>query len=207
LRWRQTAVYTTLVGALALAGVMAYGVWRGELAPPWQPSDFKAAPSPSPTPLLIPCPSSADAVYPAPTAVSVRVLNGAGQAGMAAAAADVLAAHGFPAPTAGNAARYQGLVKLVTGPLGVDAAYTVLQFSPEGTVILLEQREDASVDMVLGTLYEGLRSDDEIVYDPAAAISPAEECRPVEDLLVELPAPLPSPLEDAATSEAAAFRR
>jgi hypothetical protein len=206
LRWRQSAIFTALVAAVAFAGVMAYGMWRGDLATMFD-ADFKSPPSPSAEPLLIPCPSSGQAVYLEPTAVTVHVLNGSGETGQAAEAVEVLAAQGFPEPTAGNAARYQGLVKLVAGVQGVDAAYTLLQFSPDGSVIVLDPREDASVDMVLGTEYDALPSDEEIVYEPASAIQPLDGCRAVEELIGQLPAPSPTPVDPSAPTEAAAARR
>jgi hypothetical protein len=204
LRWRQTAIYLTLAAGVAFVGVMAYGMWRGDLAPVLN-ADFKAAPSASAEVLPVPCPSSPEAVYPEPTAVVVQVLNGTGVSGLAAEAADVLASHGFPEPAPGNAPRYEGLVKLVVGVQGVDGAYTLLQFAPEGAVIVLDRREDATVDIILGAEYQSLRSEEEIALEPASAIVPLDGCRAAEDLLDELPAPAPPTApEEGAESEAAA---
>jgi hypothetical protein len=193
LRWRQTAIYGCLIGAVGFVAVMAVGMWRGDLAPVLG-ADFKVAPSEQAEKLPVPCPSGTEVTYPEPATVVVQVLNGSGQTGVAAAAADVLAGHGFPSPLPGNAPYYDGLVKLVAGTAGIDGAYTVLQFVPEGAVIVLDRREDQTVDLVIGRDYERLRADEEVSFDAAAVIAPLDGCAAAEDLLDDLP-PLPPPDE------------
>jgi hypothetical protein len=202
MRWRQTFVYTLLVGVVAVVGVMALGMWNGQLAAVLQ-TGFKVNATEEPNLRAVPCPSSPNARYPDPSAVEARVLNGGGQSGYAAAAAKVLAAQGFPEPSAGNTSPYAGLLQLVTGVKGVDSAYTLLQFSPEGSVIVLDGREDATVDVVLGAAYTQLRTPDEIDYEPGGQIVALERCRAAEDLLEELPTTAASASSSASPSGAA----
>jgi hypothetical protein len=190
LLWRQTAVYGTLTAAVVFVAVMAVGMWRGDLDPVLQ-TDFKVKPSETADPLPIPCPAGPDAAYLQPSAVVVQVLNGSGQTGAAQAAAAVLAGHGFPSPQFGNGSPYDGIVMVVSGVTGVNGAYTVLQFAPEGSVVVLDRREDATVDLILGSRYKELPGEDAITYDPAAVIEPQEGCREASVLLEILPTPKP----------------
>ncbi|MDR2378764.1 MAG: LytR C-terminal domain-containing protein [Bifidobacteriaceae bacterium] len=182
LRWRQTAVYTLLIGALALVLAAAVGMWTGYLDAPFHEA-FKYKPSASPEALAAPCPVGTGATYPAPAAVAVKVLNGTNRDGLAGATAETLAAYGFPEPTTGNAASYDGLAKLVVGAAGVNDAYTVAEFFPEGVVITLDRRADASVDVILGGDFQSLLVEGELAFDPAAEIEPIPACVAVESIL------------------------
>ncbi|MDR2381256.1 MAG: LytR C-terminal domain-containing protein [Bifidobacteriaceae bacterium] len=192
LLWRQTALYGTLIAGLLFVLVMAWGMWRGDLAPVFD-AEFKVVPTEAAEVLAIPCPVEPATEHPQPSGVVVRVLNGSGRTGYAAAAATALAAYGFVEPSAGNAASYDGVVKLVTGINGVNGAYTLYQYVPAGAVIVLDTREDATVDLILGLQYDAIKSVDEVSYDPASPIQALEGCREASSLLAELPAPASSP--------------
>jgi hypothetical protein len=118
--------------------------------------------------------------------------------------ADDLASRGFPTPTSGNAAPYDGIAKLVAGVAGIDGAHTLLQFAPEESVIVLDRREDATVDLILGADFERLRTEEEVVYDPTAVIEPLDGCLAADKLLKDLPALPPSPSQDADAAAATA---
>ena len=185
LRWRQAAVFSLLVGALVVVLAAAIGMWTGTIQPLVQ-KDFKYKPSASPAADPVPCPVGGEVTYPPPTAITVRVLNCTNKDGFAAETATALAAHGFPAPAADNAAPYDGVAKLLVGQAGVNNAYTLLRFFPDGTVITLDRREDAGVDAVLGIKFEALRAAEELSFDETALIEPVELCKPPEAILAEL---------------------
>ncbi|MDR0626207.1 MAG: LytR C-terminal domain-containing protein [Bifidobacteriaceae bacterium] len=187
LRWRQATVFSLLVGALVVALVAAIGMWTGALQPfSFFQKDFKYKPSASPAADPVPCPVGEGMTYPPPTAITVRVLNGTNRQGFASETATALAAHGFPAPGADNAAPYDGVAKLLVGQAGVNNAYTLLRFFPDGTVITLDRREDPGVDAVLGVKFESLRAAEELSFDETALIEPVASCRSPEAILAEL---------------------
>ncbi|MDR2374676.1 MAG: LytR C-terminal domain-containing protein [Bifidobacteriaceae bacterium] len=201
LRWRQTAVYSLLGGALVVVMATAIGMWTGRLAPIMD-EDFKHKPSETPWAELTPCPVGAGATYPAASAITLRVLNGTVKQGLAGDTATALAAQGFPAPTTGNTVPYDGVAKIVAGIAGVNHAYTVAQFFPEGVVITMDRREDTTVDAVLGNKFEGLLAAEVVDFDPAAVIEPARSCLAPESIVGHLPSlpetPQPSASDDAA---------
>jgi hypothetical protein len=198
-RWRQAAIYTVLLSALAFVGVMAVGMWNGNLERIID-ADFKAKPSETGEPVWTPCPTNPDAIYPKPATVELLVLNGSGRTGYAAAAAGELAKFGFVDPGVGNAAHYDGVVKVRTGSLGVDGAYTLLQYLPEGAVLDLDRRQDASVDMIIGSDYKELLSTEEITYEEGSLIQPISGCREIGVLLTEMPSAPPTSSTDPAAS-------
>jgi hypothetical protein len=193
LRWRQAAIFTTLIGLVALVGLFAYGMWRGDLATVLN-APFKDKPAEEEEVLAVPCPVAPAEVHTPTTAVPVKVMNGSGQSGAAAATASALAALGFPDPSSGNAARYDGVAKLVAGPVGVNGAYTLLQYLPQGAVLVLDSRDDASVDLILGAEFTDIREAQDVTYSADTPIQPLDGCRQVAELLDD------SPKEEASES-------
>ncbi|MDR0365345.1 MAG: LytR C-terminal domain-containing protein [Bifidobacteriaceae bacterium] len=185
LRWRQIGIYGSLAAIMVLVLSISIGVWTGQLAPLVE-KDFKYEPSATAEVVPIPCPLDAEATYPAPPEISIHVFNASGRQGYAKSAADFLSAQGFPAPSAGNAAAYEGVVKVIAGLEGVHNAYTVYQFMPEGSVLTLDTRTDNSVDIVLGSNYVGMRAVDQITYDREGVIEPLAQCRPAAEIAAGL---------------------
>ncbi|MDR2114678.1 MAG: LytR C-terminal domain-containing protein [Bifidobacteriaceae bacterium] len=185
LRIRQVTVYTLLIGLLLVAGGGALGMWTGHLDIPGK-ATFKYKPSSSPKALNVPCPTAPDQVYPPTSAVPVHVLNGTRRSGLASATADDLAAHGFASPDAADTAPYDGVVKLTTGVQGVNGAYTLLQYMPEGAELTLDKREDTSVDVILGAEFTSLPTAEQMTFDSAAPIKPIEFCQAPAALLNQL---------------------
>ncbi|MDR2565088.1 MAG: LytR C-terminal domain-containing protein [Bifidobacteriaceae bacterium] len=182
LRWRQATIYSLLVGGLIVVAAWAIGMWTGQLQPMFN-DDFKYKPTESPQAQMAPCPVGAGATYPAVTAVTVKVLNGTNKDGLAGNTAQALAAQGFPGPATGNALPYEGVARLVAGGEGVNQAYTLLEFFPEGTIITIDRREGTLVDAILGSEFVSLRAPEEIGFDPAATIEPLPSCRQLDEIL------------------------
>jgi hypothetical protein len=133
-----------------------------------------ACPTPSPPPTAVPA-----------TAVKVNVYNATEKRGLAAEVAAQLRKRGFRVKKVDN----DPLDRAVTGAAevrhsttGADAARTVTaQVAPDGqvgaaaaVVSVPDQRPDASVDLVLGAAFRGLRPP----ADAAAALRPTPQPMP-----------------------------
>ncbi len=106
-------------------------------------------------------------VSPAPLAeTQVRVLNASGQAGQAAEVSGALRDVGFPAPTADNDPVYantrldcQGQIRF--GENGIRQAAAVWLVAPCAE-LFRDGREDATVDLAIGTDFTGAAHSDDI---------------------------------------------
>ncbi|MDR1440900.1 MAG: LytR C-terminal domain-containing protein [Bifidobacteriaceae bacterium] len=190
LLWRQTAIYSILTGALIVIAAVAIGQWTGALKPMIN-KDFKYPPSDPVKTDPVPCPAGQSPAYPEPNAVPVKVLNGTGQQGLALETATAMAARGFVSPESDNGTPYDGVAKLVAGVNGVNNAYSVLRFFPEGAVITMDLREDTSVDVILGTRFKALRTEEERDADSSVNIVPIESCQDPASIIAELTATNP----------------
>jgi hypothetical protein len=185
-------VFGFLIGCLGLVAALAVGVLTGRLAPPFS-AELKVKASPSQEAVDQPCAPAEGAVYPDPSTIQVRVFNASGRQGYATSAADALADHGFPKPDAANAAPYEGVAKVVAGLSGVLNAYTVLEYLPQGSVIIMDRRDDSSVDLVLGLQFQGLKAFGDVAYEPGGALTPLEGCKEPADIIAKLPPPPETP--------------
>jgi hypothetical protein len=169
---RTGVLLVVLLVVLALAA----GVWW------WQrPGDDTVAAAPRPS---CPAPSPAPTVVPV-SAVKVNVYNATDRRGLASSVAAQLRKRGFTVRTVDNdplKRTVTGAAEVRSSALGRDAARTVTaQVAPAGQVgaaaevtAVPDQRKDASVDLVLGAAWKGLRPP----ADAAAAMSPTPEPRP-----------------------------
>lgn len=205
-RERQAVVFGVLLGGLAVAALGAAAVYTGSLDVPFLSRGFS---SPEPTGLAAedsPCPP--EGATPVPYGqVSVNVFNGTNRIGLAGATADALASRGFTIASQANASTqgysgHAGTALIQFGSAGVAAAYTLAgQFdSPK---LVLDDREDASVDLVVGSGYSTLvaAADVQLVADEPFAV-PAG-CIAL-DQVVAVARPTPPPPTDAPVEEAAA---
>jgi hypothetical protein len=193
---RQTVIYGLLIAALVVVGVAAAGMFTGRLDPVLSTPFHSPAP-PSIEAVPTPCPSADGAKYPAPGSITIKVLNGSGERGEAQAAADTLAQSGFKT-SAGNAKTYRGVVKIVSGIAGIDNAYTVFLFAPKGSVLTMDSREDATVDVLLGEQYERLPPTEDVSYEDGLVIERLPKCQPAADIAATLPPVSPPPSEKPA---------
>lgn len=205
-RERQAVVFGVLLGGLAVAALGAGAVYTGNLSLPFLDRDFT---SPAPTGLAAedsPCPP--EGATPVPYGqVSVTVLNSTNRSGLAGDTADALAARGFVIAAQGNASAagytsYADTALIQFGTQGVAAAYTVAaQFdSPQ---LVLDDREDASVDVVVGATYNALVAAADVVLAADQPFAVPEGCVAL-DQVTAIPRPTPPPATDAATEDPAA---
>ncbi|MBK5248621.1 MAG: LytR C-terminal domain-containing protein [Actinomycetales bacterium] len=176
LQQRQTVIFGGLIAAILVIGLTATAMWVGILPSPINVPI--SSPTPTDTVAAMPCPP--DGQLPVPYAeISANVLNGTNTAGLAATTAASLAGYGVSIGQQANAnARYAGVARIVAGPLGVGAAYTVAALFPEAT-IETDARSDATVDVIVGSEFEALLPAESITLDPTVDIPAPEGCTPV----------------------------
>ena len=182
---RQALIYGLLVSAFVVVGVASWGMFTGRIDP-WFDKEFTFNPTPSVEVLPQPCPLGPDSVYPDPVGIEVNVLNASGKNGAARAGAAVLEQLGFVALTANAAEDYDGGIKVVSGLAGVDKAYSLLKVLPRSTVLVMDLRNDGSVDVVLGKLSEAFPPPAEVQYEAGVSIQPVVGCMPAAQIAAEL---------------------
>lgn len=174
---RQTVIFGTLIAALLVIGLVAGAMWSGVLPSPIT-VPINSGGVESPDPVTPPCPP-ADATWVPYNEISVNVLNGTDTRGLAASTAARLLEIGVQISSEQNGAPYGGVVKITTGPLGVSAAYTMAALFPSSQIVL-DSREDETLDLLVGDGYEELVPEDERQVEAEAAIPAPADCRPVE---------------------------
>ncbi|MBD8044888.1 LytR C-terminal domain-containing protein [Arthrobacter sp. Sa2BUA2] len=96
-------------------------------------------------------------LYQPPETVTVNVYNSTPTPGLATEVSEALKARGFNVDQTGNSTvNRAGMTAIIlSGPGGEAAAFTVQQQIPS-THYIQDDRKDSSVDVVLGSTYEGL---------------------------------------------------
>ncbi|AEE47562.1 LytR C-terminal domain-containing protein [Cellulomonas fimi] len=182
---RQAVIFGVLLAGLAVAGLGAAAVYTGNVSLPFVARGF-STPPPEPAAPVGPCPP-ANALPVAYAQVSVNVLNGTSSVGLAGATAEELRLRGFTvAGTANSEAGYEGVALISFGVNGAAAAYT-LAAQVDGADMLLVAREDAGVDITLGSQWPGLLPTEQVLLDPAAPLVGPEGCTPLEESAVQTP--------------------
>ncbi len=192
---RQAVIFGSLVAGLALAGFAATAVYTGAMDAPFLDRQF-TTPSPEPTgsALVVPCPPDG-AISVTGGEIGTNVLNSTKQSGLAATAASELAARGLGVLTTGNytGAIVAGTAELHFGAAGLPAAYT-LAAQIDGAVLALDQRTDASVDLILGDQWKGLLPAEQVTLAIGAPLEGAPSCVPYEQAIeIAPPGPAPKP--------------
>lgn len=175
---RQTVIFGTLVAALLLVGLVGGAVWSGVIPSPIDIPVNSGEPAATPDPIAPPCPP-ADTTPVAYTDISANVLNGTDEQGLASRTGATLQNRGVQIGHLADGMPYGGVVQITTGPLGVTAAYTLAGLFSTAQIVL-DGRDDATVDLLLGEAYEGVLPEEEVTLDPEAPIPAPEGCRPIE---------------------------
>ncbi len=126
--------------------------------------------------------------------VHVRILNATGRdgtVGIAAANRTVLAARGFTIDSVGNYATQLQSSELRFGDQGIVAAYTLAAHFPEMRMVL-DTREDATVDLLVGTAFDRPLDEDKV---PTGPLKNLKGCVPADEI-THVPGPSPSPTEE-----------
>ncbi|NCT92349.1 LytR C-terminal domain-containing protein [Cellulomonas sp. APG4] len=201
-RERQAVVFGSLIAGLAVAGLGAAATYTGALDLPFLEREF-ASPAPEAGASTSPPPCPAEGTLPVPyTDVQVTVLNGAGIAGLAGQVQGDLASRGFTVLGTGNfPTSLPGTAQIMFGAQGVAAAYTLAAHLTD-PVLVLDLREDATVDLVLGEAFDVPVPLESVALDPETPLTPVEGCVPLEEALTTA-VPAPAPPEDEAAEDGA----
>ncbi|MEV7974010.1 LytR C-terminal domain-containing protein [Cellulomonas sp. NPDC089187] len=202
-RERQAVIFGVMLGAMAVSAVGAAAVYSGNLSLPFLSQPIS---SPAPTGLAAansPCPPEG-AVPIGYGEITVNVFNGTSRPGLAGETARSLSGRGFligveaNASSRGYSGSQEGTALIQFGAQGAAQAYTVAaQFdSPR---LVLDDRQDASVDVVVGTAYNALVAAGDVVLAPGEPFASPEGCIPMDQV-----DPVAQPVPPQATEEPAA---
>ncbi|THJ65795.1 LytR family transcriptional regulator [Arthrobacter echini] len=167
-RIRHGVVLVVLAGLLATAVYVAVGLARGDIS-------FDALePSPRPSPTST-CPAGPFELQDA-SSITVDVFNSTTIGGLAGTAAEQLRERAFAVREIGNQdVGPRGMTALiVAGEGGRANAFTVQRVIPEA-IFVPDEREDRTVDVILGSAYEGLVEPDAVDATPAGLFCGGEE--------------------------------
>ena len=150
---RETMVFTIIGSVMAGLLVLSILVGFGILPFPFF-NDFKQAPQYAQAG-DVPCPTSQKAVPL--DKMEVHVVNGTDVSGLAGKVAAGLKERGIPVKDIGNitTGSYEGNVQIVTGPTGVNVAYTLAR-AFENAEIVLDPRPTSDVTVTIGSRYSDM---------------------------------------------------
>ena len=146
-RTLHAVVLGLLVAVLIAAAVIAQGLTAGWISLP------RAEPRPV---VESGCPAG-PYTYQSPESVTVNVYNTTATPGLAGKVAEALGSRGFAIGVVGNSTvNREGMTAIIlSGPEGEPGAFTIQQQIPN-TQYIQDDRDDASVDVVLGSGYSDL---------------------------------------------------
>ncbi|MGV0109604.1 LytR C-terminal domain-containing protein [Arthrobacter sp. CP30] len=158
-RIRHGVVLVVLIGLLAAAVYVALGIARGDISV----GTAEASPEPTST-----CPAG-PFDYQDPSAITVNVFNSTTIDGLATTAADQLRGRAFAVRDIGN--RQVGSTGMtaiiVSGEGGRANAFTVQRTIPD-SLYVADEREDRTVDVIVGSSYTGIVPPEGVDITPAA---------------------------------------
>lgn len=176
LQQRQTVIFGSLIAGLLVIGLAAGAIWVGILPAPVNipiqtPEPEEAAPAaPCPPPDALPVPMDE---------IAADVLNGTNRAGLAAGTAASLAERGVVIGDEGNSpVRFDGIVRIVSGPSAVANAYTVAAHFPEA-LIELDGRTEDTLTITVGGEFDGLLPVESVALEDEVPLDPLPGCEPV----------------------------
>lgn len=190
-------VFGAIIASLVVAGLAAAAVYSGKIPSPFHrafSTPSAAAEATQATPCL------PDGTLPvAYKGVSMRVLNGTDQSGLASTVGTALKDRGFTVTGTGNFTPrpLAGTARVVTGVPGLAAAYTVAA-QVQSARIVLDGRAEATVDLAVGTEFTGLIDPAAVTLSPDKPMTSAKGCVPADKIVVPKPSATPSPTTPAA---------
>ncbi len=198
---RQAVIYGVLVALLLLTGLGALAIFTGAIDAPFareftNPHQVEDTVTP---PCLPPVEGQPDGALPiAASDVHLRIYNASGVAGIAGANQSVLARRGFTVDATGNHDTTLRRSELRFGKNGIVAAYTLAAHFPRMNLVL-DAREDATVDLLVGESYDRPLDEDDVHLSAETPLRNAEGCKPADQLT---PIPAPTPTEEKAEEPA-----
>jgi hypothetical protein len=165
-RIRHGIVLVLLLALLGAAVYVALGIARGDI------TVGAAEPAPEPTST---CPAG-PFDFQDPSAITVNVYNSTSIDGLATTAADQLRGRAFAVREIGNRQVSTSAMTavIVSGEGGHANAFTLQRTIP-GSVYVADEREDRTVDVILGSSYAGIVPPEGVDVTPAALTCAGEE--------------------------------
>jgi hypothetical protein len=198
---RQAVIFGVLVALLVVVGLGALAIFTGAIDAPFARGFTSSSPEEQVTPPCLPqVEDQPDGALPLATSeVHVRILNATGSdgtVGVAAANRTVLTARGFVIDSVGNYTTALQSSELRFGDQGIVAAYTLAAHCPKMRMVL-DTREDATVDLLVGTAFDRPIDEDQVSTGPLKNL---DGCVPASDI-THVPGPSPTPTEDQPADE------
>ncbi|MFE4464024.1 LytR C-terminal domain-containing protein [Oerskovia sp. NPDC056781] len=202
---RQAVVFGLLVAFLAITGIGALAVYTGAVEPPFDRTFSSPKVDDAIADVKAPC--LAEGTLPIPYGeVQVRIFNASGKGGMAAANEQILESRGFTVATVGDLQTPEGKnttqrsTQISFGVTGISQAYT-LAAHYQDPVLVLDDRPDASVDLVLGENFVNLVDEELVVIDPAVPLVNPAKCVAVETITPQAAYVPPTPPAEEAPAD------
>ena len=198
---RQAVVFGVLLACLAVAGLGSAAMYTGALSLPFLDRPFSAEPTEDAAATKVYCPPEGALPVP-PDQITVDVYNSTKIAGFGSRTKEALADFGFVVGTVDNTdAEAPGVGRIIYGVQGSAAAYTLYSYAP-GATLVLDGRQDAVVDIVLGADFALVPDDTQVGLDPAVPLVGPEACIPLAEAT---PAAEPPAADPAAEQPAEVF--
>lgn len=177
---RQTVIFGTIIAILLGAALFAGAVWAGIVPAPVN-IQVKEPEAQEASMATQPCPPP-DAHPVDFEDITVNVLNSTSTSGLGARTADAIREHGLNVESVDNASDlYLGSAKILVGVEYIDIAYTVGDLIPDSQIVV-DARTESLVDIILGSGFTEVNSQDELSLDPKEPIPAPEGCVDAEDL-------------------------
>ncbi|PFG34363.1 LytR cell envelope-related transcriptional attenuator [Sanguibacter antarcticus] len=197
-------IFGVLIASLAVTGLTAVAVYTDTIDLPFD-RGFSAKEVKQDVVLAQPCIPEGTLPVPYDT-IPVNVLNATSQGGLAASASSSLADRGFTVASTGNTEVVVEGIRISFGLSGLASAYTVAAHF-EDADLYYDAREDASVDVLLGSSFETVKAPEAVTLDPTVPMISREGCVAINEITPQalpLVASTEEPAEDAPADEAPA---
>ncbi|WP_122819396.1 LytR C-terminal domain-containing protein [Varibaculum vaginae] len=174
---RETMVFTIIGSVMAGLLVLSILIGFGILPFPFF-NDFKQAPQYAQAG-DVPCPTSEKAVPL--DKMEIHVVNGTDVSGLAGKVAEGLKERGIPVKDIGNitSGSYEGNVQIITGPTGVNVAYTLARAFEEAEIIL-DPRPTSDVTVTIGSRYSDMVAPEKFKGMVRKDLEEADGCKLVQ---------------------------
>lgn len=201
-------IFGLLVAFLVITGIGALAVYTGAVDAPFNKGFTTIRVDDELAEVKSPC--LPEGTLPVAYAeVQVRVFNGTGKGGLGAANQEILTKRGFTVVLLGDledstgANITQNVTQISYGLAGVAQAYTLAAHYPS-PVLVLDDRADATVDVVLGKDFENLVDEELVGLDGAVPLESRKDCVAIETLTPRAAYVPPVPAADVPAEEAPA---
>ena len=173
---RQTVLFSTLTATLAVIMVIAMLIWTKVIPLPFEPSFARDE---DPNKVVTPCIADGSKATEV-SSITVNVYNATNRTGIADEVAKSLKTSGFSVAQTenwGGETAIKESARIVTGPRGINAAYTTAQYIPESVVHYDPSINDETISVVLGVGYNKvLEAKDVKSKNPKGKLTAAKGC-------------------------------